>query len=50
MKVVMKEYFKQDPKVQENLEQQIPILKLQRVCEYVVQLQLCSPALILGVI
>ena len=38
MKVVRKEYFKQDPKVRENLEREIRILKLLRGCEYVVQI------------
>ena len=38
VKVVRKEYFKQDPKVRENLEREIRILKLLRGCEYVVQL------------
>ena len=47
MKVVRKEYFKQDPKVRENLEREIRILKLLRACESVVQLyhvQVSSPA------
>ena len=38
MKVVRKEFFKQDPKVRENLEREIRILKLLRGCEYVVHL------------
>lgn len=38
VKVVRKEFFKQDPKVRENLEREIRILKLLRGCEYVVQL------------
>ena len=38
VKVVRKEYFKQDPKVRENLEREIRILKLLRGSEYVVQL------------
>ncbi len=38
VKVVRKEYFKQDPKVRENLKREIRILKLLRGCEYVVQL------------
>lgn len=37
VKVVRKEFFKQDPKVKENLEREIRILKLLRGCEYVVQ-------------
>ena len=38
VKVVRKEFFKQDPKVRENLEREIRILKLLRGCEYVVHL------------
>lgn len=38
VKVVRKEFFKQDPKVRENLEREIRILKLLRGCEYVVQI------------
>lgn len=38
MKVVRKEFFKQDPKVRENLEREIRILKLLRGCECVVHL------------
>ena len=38
MKVVRKEFFKQDPKVRENLEREIRIMKLLRGCEYVVHL------------
>ena len=38
MKVVRKEFFKQDPKLKENLEREIKILKLLRGCEYVVHL------------
>ena len=30
-----KSYFKQDPKVRENLEREIRIMKLLRNCEYV---------------
>ena len=36
--MVRKEYFKQDPKVRENLEREIRILKLLRGYEYVVQI------------
>ena len=38
MKAVSKSYFKQDPKVRENLEREIRIMKLLRNCEYVVHL------------
>ena len=38
VKVVRKEFFKQDPKVRENLDREIRILKLLRGCEYVVHL------------
>lgn len=38
VKVVRREFFKQDPKVRENLDREIRILKLLRGCEYVVQL------------
>ena len=38
VKAVSKSYFKQDPKVRENLEREIRIMKLLRNCEYVVQL------------
>ena len=38
VKVVRKDYFKQDPKVRENLEREIRILKLLRGCEYVVKI------------
>jgi len=38
VKVVRKEFFKQDPKVKENLDREIRILKLLRGCDYVVQL------------
>ena len=38
MKAVSKGYFKQDPKVRENLEREIRIMKLLRNCEYVVHL------------
>ena len=38
MKVVRKEVFRQDPKVRENLDREIRILKLLRGCEYVVHL------------
>ena len=36
--MVRREFFKQDPKVRENLDREIRILKLLRGCEYVVQL------------
>ena len=39
VKVVRREYFKQDPKVRENLEREIKILKLLRLhTEHIVQL------------
>ena len=38
MKVVRREFFKQDPKVRENLDREIRILKMLRGIEYVVQL------------
>ena len=38
VKVVRKEFFKQDPKVRENLDREIRILTLLRGCEYVVHL------------
>ena len=38
MKVVRKEFFKQDRKVKENLEREIRVMKLLRGCEYVVHL------------
>ena len=38
VKVVKKEFFKQDPKVRENLEREIRIMKLLRGCDYVVRL------------
>lgn len=38
MKVVPKHFFKQDPKVKENLEREIRILKVLKNCEYVVHL------------
>ena len=38
VKAVSKSYFKQDPKVRENLEREIRIMKLLRNCEYVVRL------------
>ncbi len=38
VKVVNKDFFKQDPKVRENLEREIRIMKLLRGCEYVVHL------------
>ena len=38
MKAVSKSYFKQDPKVRENLEREIRIMKLLKNCEYVVRL------------
>ena len=38
VKAVSKSYFKQDPKVKENLEREIRIMKLLRNCEYVVHL------------
>eukprot|EP00731_Ephydatia_muelleri_P023553 Em0015g1136a len=38
VKVVQKHFFKQDPKVKENLEREIRILKVLKNCEYVVHL------------
>ena len=38
VKAVSKSYFKQDPKVRENLEREIRIMKLLKNCEYVVHL------------
>lgn len=38
MKAVSKSYFKQDPKVRENLEREIRIMKLLKNCEFVVRL------------
>ena len=38
VKAVSKSYFKQDPKVRENLERKIRIMKLLKNCEYVVHL------------
>ena len=38
VKAVSKAYFKQDPKVRENLEREIRIMKHLRNCEYVVHL------------
>ena len=38
VKVVSKAFFKQDPKVRENLDREIRILKILRGCEYVVHL------------
>ena len=39
MKAVSKSFFKQDPKVKENLEREIRIMKLLKNCEYVVRLE-----------
>jgi serine/threonine protein kinase len=39
VKAVSKSYFKQDPKVKENLEREIRIMKLLKNCEYVVRLE-----------
>ena len=38
VKAVSKSYFKQDPKVRENLEREIRIMKLLKTCDYVVRL------------
>ena len=39
VKTVSKSYFRQDPKVRENLEREVRIMKLLRNCEYVVRLR-----------
>ena len=39
MKAVSKSHFQEDPKVKENLEREIRILKLLRNCEHVVHLE-----------
>jgi serine/threonine protein kinase len=39
VKAVSKSFFKQDPKVKENLEREIRIMKLLKNCEYVVRLE-----------
>ncbi len=38
VKTVNKDFFKQDPKVRENLDREIRIMKILRGCEYVVHL------------
>ena len=38
VKVIRREFFKLDPKVRENVDREIKLLKLLRGCEYVVQL------------
>lgn len=38
VKVVKRQFFKRDPKVRENLDREIKLLKLLQDCEYVMQL------------
>ena len=38
MKVIDRSYLKKDPKIKENLEREISILKLMKECDYVVKI------------